>query len=470
MRERIGHEPLGVVANISAWNYPYFVGGNVFVPALLDRQRGALQAVGVRHADRPAHRRGCCTRPGVPADVFITVVGARRGRRGAARAARRRRLLHRLGTPPARRSPQAVGPRMVRLQLELGGKDPTYVADDVDVEGRRRVARRRRDVQHRPELLLGRAHLRPRAASTTPSSTPSSRRCRASRSAIRRADGTYIGPLTRAPQLDGARSAGRPTRWPRARRSSPAASASRAPGNWFEPTVLTDVDHTMAVMRDESFGPIIGIQKVRDDDEALALMNDTALRPHRRRVHARRGARARSCCAQRQRRQRLLELLRPRQPAPALVGPRPLGHRRHAVDLRHPGLHAAEGLAPALGLSAEVRQRRVAAAGAVRSRRHAARRRHRRALVRVPDRRGRPRPRDFAAAQPGRRRALSQRGEITPAEFAAFYAATLAGRSPPAVGAAARALRARASIAPRIGAAVARAGRAASRALATGSS
>jgi len=46
-------------------------------------------------------------------------------------------------------------------------------------------------------------------------------------------------------------------------------------GNWFAPTVLTDVDHTMAVMRDESFGPIIGIQAVADDDAAVALMNDT---------------------------------------------------------------------------------------------------------------------------------------------------------------------------------------------------
>ena len=51
------HEPLGVVANISAWNYPYFVGSNVFVPALRRRQRRALQAVRVRDADRPAHRR-----------------------------------------------------------------------------------------------------------------------------------------------------------------------------------------------------------------------------------------------------------------------------------------------------------------------------------------------------------------------------------------------------------------------------
>src|SRR6476620_6403694 len=46
-------------------------------------------------------------------------------------------------------------------------------------------------------------------------------------------------------------------------------------GNWFAPTVLADVDHSMLVMRDESFGPIIGIQAVADDDAAVDLMNDT---------------------------------------------------------------------------------------------------------------------------------------------------------------------------------------------------
>ena len=46
-------------------------------------------------------------------------------------------------------------------------------------------------------------------------------------------------------------------------------------GNRFAPTVLVNVDHTMALMRDESFGPVIGIQVVKDDDEAVAMMNDT---------------------------------------------------------------------------------------------------------------------------------------------------------------------------------------------------
>src|SRR6476620_91143 len=47
------------------------------------------------------------------------------------------------------------------------------------------------------------------------------------------------------------------------------------PGDWFEPTVLTDVDHSMTVMRDESFGPVVGVMRVRDADEAVALANDS---------------------------------------------------------------------------------------------------------------------------------------------------------------------------------------------------
>ncbi|MGH6624158.1 MAG: aldehyde dehydrogenase family protein, partial [Burkholderiaceae bacterium] len=47
------------------------------------------------------------------------------------------------------------------------------------------------------------------------------------------------------------------------------------PGHWFEPTVIVNVDHSMELMREESFGPIIGIQRVADDTEAVRLMNDT---------------------------------------------------------------------------------------------------------------------------------------------------------------------------------------------------
>jgi betaine-aldehyde dehydrogenase len=47
------------------------------------------------------------------------------------------------------------------------------------------------------------------------------------------------------------------------------------PGDYYEPTVLVDVDHSMKVMRDETFGPVVGVMKVRDEEEALRLANDT---------------------------------------------------------------------------------------------------------------------------------------------------------------------------------------------------
>jgi len=87
-------------------------------------------------------------------------------------------------------------------------------------------------------------------------------------------EGTYIGPITRAPQLDVlerqiAEAVSKGAKLVR------GGTRIQQPGNWFLPAVLTDVDHSMEVMRDESFGPIIGIQKVAGDDEAVRLMNDS---------------------------------------------------------------------------------------------------------------------------------------------------------------------------------------------------
>jgi acyl-CoA reductase-like NAD-dependent aldehyde dehydrogenase len=87
-------------------------------------------------------------------------------------------------------------------------------------------------------------------------------------------EATYIGAITRAPQLDVLADQVADAC---ARGATLQVGGRRIdrPGHWFEPTVLTRVDHSMALMREESFGPVIGIQKVGGDDEALALMNDT---------------------------------------------------------------------------------------------------------------------------------------------------------------------------------------------------
>ena len=89
---------------------------------------------------------------------------------------------------------------------------------------------------------------------------------------------TYIGAITRAPQLAllqtqvaDALSKGARLLVGGQRAVGPFAGA----GNWFEPTVFSQVHHGMELMQEESFGPIIGIQKVSSDEEAVRLMNDT---------------------------------------------------------------------------------------------------------------------------------------------------------------------------------------------------
>ncbi|MFM2069377.1 MAG: hypothetical protein RLZZ584_4286, partial [Pseudomonadota bacterium] len=130
MTEVIGHDPLGVIANISAWNYPWFVGGNVFVPALLTGN--AVLYKPSEHATLTGqHMERLLREAGVPAGVFTCLVGA--GEVGRALLAQQVDGVfftgsHATGVAIA----QTMAPRLVRLQLELGGKDPSYVCDDAD--------------------------------------------------------------------------------------------------------------------------------------------------------------------------------------------------------------------------------------------------------------------------------------------------------------------------------------------------
>jgi acyl-CoA reductase-like NAD-dependent aldehyde dehydrogenase len=87
-------------------------------------------------------------------------------------------------------------------------------------------------------------------------------------------ESTYIGAITRRPQLDLLRRQVADAKKKGARLLA-GGHVVRGRGNWFTPTVFADVDHSMLLMREESFGPIIGIQSVADDDAAVALMNDT---------------------------------------------------------------------------------------------------------------------------------------------------------------------------------------------------
>ncbi len=271
MTEQIQHTPLGVVANISAWNYPWFVGCNVILPALLTGN-----AVLYKPSEFAAQTGLAITRllheAGVPKDAMQCLVGT--GPVGAALLAQQIDGVFFTGSvATGAKIAAAVGQRFIKLQLELGGKDPSYVCDDANTAtaaesladgamyntGQSCCSVERIYVHEKIHDAFVAAFVN--AARSFKVGDPA------------QAD-TYIGAITRAPQLDvlDAQVADAKTKG-----ATLLLGGQRlpGPGNWYPPTVLANVNHQMDLMREESFGPIIGIQKVSGDAEAVRLMNDT---------------------------------------------------------------------------------------------------------------------------------------------------------------------------------------------------
>jgi len=269
--ERVTHEPLGVVANISAWNYPYFVGSNVFVPALV-----AGNAVLYKPSEYATltgrHIADLLHAAGVPDDVFVPVIGG--GTTGAALLRQPLDGVFFTGSYATGAKIAAIaGRRMIKVQLELGGKDPVYVCDDVDAKtAAAAVADGAFYNTGQSCCSVERVYVHEAIHDAFVDAFVAE--VKSYRIGDPMDEATYIGPLTRRAQLDVLR-----RQVADARRKGAAllcgGSAIKRKGNWFAPTVLGDVDHSMLVMRDESFGPLIGIQAVADDAAAIELMNDT---------------------------------------------------------------------------------------------------------------------------------------------------------------------------------------------------
>lgn len=273
MQERIKYEPLGVICNISAWNYPWLVGVNVVIPALL-----AGNAVMYKPSEFSTltgmHMRRLLISAGLPADVMQTAIGG--GDIGEA-------LLHMpfdgyFFTGSYRTGKhiyETVAPRMVVCQLELGGKDPLYVTDDVtDISS---VAAGTADGAFYNNgqscCAVERIYVHEKVYDQYVDAFV--KEVKSWKLGDPKEDGVYLGPLTRSANIDllkhqiqDAVSKGATLQT--------GGHAVEGPGYFFAPTVLTNVDHTMEIMKEESFGPVIGIMKVKDDEEALKLMNDTA--------------------------------------------------------------------------------------------------------------------------------------------------------------------------------------------------
>ena len=271
MREQISHEPLGVVANISAWNYPYFVGGNIFVPALLTGN--AVLYKPSEFATLSGIEIGALLhRSGVPQAVFAVLVGA--GAIGSELIKQPVDGVFFTGSyATGQRIARELGPRMVKLQLELGGKDPIYVREDVDVAS---AAASLADgaMYNAGQSCCSVERIYVQQTIYEDFVTAFVKEVEGFKIGAPESEATYIGPITRAPQIDVLEQQVADAVGKGAKLLLGGARLQQ-PGNWFPPTVLSHVNHSMEVMREESFGPIIGIQKVANDDEAVRLMNDT---------------------------------------------------------------------------------------------------------------------------------------------------------------------------------------------------
>ena len=273
MTEKIVYEALGVICNISAWNYPYNVGVNVFVPALL-----AGNAVMYKPSEYATMTGMEIARylheAGVPEDVFVVAMGE--GDVGKALLDLPFQGYYFTGSyPTGKYIYERVSEKMVPCVLELGGKDPVYVADDVvDVAGAaagiadgafynngqsccsvERIYVHENIYDAFVEAFVTEVNSWKIGAPTE--------------------EGVYISVLSRKNQIAVLEAQVRDATNKGARVLTGGA-AMEGKGYYFAPTVLVDVHQHMLVMQEESFGPIIGIMKVHSDTEAVAMMNDTA--------------------------------------------------------------------------------------------------------------------------------------------------------------------------------------------------
>jgi acyl-CoA reductase-like NAD-dependent aldehyde dehydrogenase len=268
-------EPVGLVFTIAPWNYPYLTTVNSLVPALIAgnavllKQAAQTLLVGDRF-------QKALDSVGLPEGLFTHIVLEHSQTEAIISGGHVDHVAFTGSVEAGRAMERAAAGTFTTLGLELGGKDPAYVAPDANlkfaienlVDGaffnsgqcccgieRIYVHESRYDAFVRGFVDLTSQYVLgdPRDQATT------------------------LGPMARVNLAEIVREQTRQAIAKGAKAQiDPKGFAHDQPGSaYLAPQVLTEVDHTMTVMSEESFGPIIGIAKVRDDEEAIALMNDS---------------------------------------------------------------------------------------------------------------------------------------------------------------------------------------------------
>ena len=276
----VRYRPLGVIGVIGPWNYPLTNSFGDCIPALaagnavvLKPSRGHaahLAAASPRACASAACPRTSCWSPPATATT------------GAALVDEVDMVMFTGSTRTGKKIMERAAQTLTPVSLELGGKDPMIVLADADVE-RAANAAAYYSMQNGGQTCISveRVYVEaPVYDEFVDKLDAQGRRAAPGRLVRARAPSTSARSRS-APQLDivdrhveQARAAGA--------RVLTGGAATASGGRFYEPTVLVDVDHTMACMTEETFGPTVPIMKVADADEAVRLANDSSTGSPRR--------------------------------------------------------------------------------------------------------------------------------------------------------------------------------------------
>ena len=270
-RAKIVYRPFGVVGFISPWNFPVILSLGDALPALMAGNAALIKPSELTPLTLMEIVRGWREDIGAP-DVLAVVNGM--GETGGALIDESDYVQftgsERTGRIVMKRAADTLTP----VSLELGGKDPLIVTRDADLE-RAVNATAWGGLLNTGQICISIE----RVYVEEPIYEEFVDKLRAQVETLRQgADGdTYtaeIGAMTSPAQVDivseqveDARAAGA--------RVLTGGKRKDGAGDWYEPTVIADVDHSMKVMREETFGPVIPVMKVRDVEQAIELANDT---------------------------------------------------------------------------------------------------------------------------------------------------------------------------------------------------
>lgn len=267
--------PLGTVLTIAPWNYPYLTTVNSIIPALM-----AGNAVILKHAANTmlAGERfaNAFRKARLPDDIFQHLV-LDHPQTSKLIAGGDIDMVCFTGSVEAGRSiEQAAAGRFLPVGLELGGKDPAYVRADADLaHAIENVADGAFFNSGQSCCAIERVYVQAEVYDEFVSGVVAA--ARACRLGNPLEPETTLGPMIKPAAADFVRqqiadavAAGATAH------IDPDHFALDEPGSaYLAPQVLTEVTHDMSVMQDESFGPVVGIMRVENDEEAIRLMNDS---------------------------------------------------------------------------------------------------------------------------------------------------------------------------------------------------